>query len=439
MPQPLASAAWILAYLALILAPLLLLLLGERPRGGGLGWDFALALGYSGLAMMGLQFWLTARFKRATAPYGIDIIYVFHRYLASIAFGFLVLHALVLWLGHRAAVGSLDPRVAPAYLSAGGAALLAFALLIATSLGRKALRLDYDRWRRAHGVLAVLGVVCGLWHVLGSGSYLDSPGKRALWLGLGGSWLALFAWVRVLRPWRLRRRPWRVVAVQREPGRNWTLSLQPEQARNFAFQPGQFIWLSLGCSPWAQREHPFSISSSPTRAGPLQVTIKELGDFTSGIGRTQVGEVAYVDGPYGRFSIDSHPGARGFVFVAGGAGIAPVISMLRALADRADPRPLWLFYGNRLEERIVFGQELEELRARLELRVVHVLGEPPPDWTGERGIIDLAVMQRHLPTSLDGLHFMVCGPQPLIRLAERNAEALGVPLRRLHSEIFDLA
>jgi ferredoxin-NADP reductase len=48
-------------------------------------------------------------------------------------------------------------------------------------------------------------------------------------------------------------------------------------------------------------------------------------------------------------------------------------------------------------------------------------------------------MRRHLPEDLDGLHFFVCGPDPMIRLVESNLERFGVPLRRMHSEIFDLA
>lgn len=140
-----------------------------------------------------------------------------------------------------------------------------------------------------------------------------------------------------------------------------SLFLQPQHPPAFAYSPGQFAWLSLRASPFALQEHPFSISSSPTGAGPLQFTIKELGDFTSTIGAIKVGEVAYVDGPYGNFSIDAHPVASGYVFVAGGVGIAPIISMLRALADRGEQRPLWLFYGNRRWEGVVFRAELDAL------------------------------------------------------------------------------
>jgi predicted ferric reductase len=433
------ATGWILLYGALIVAPLGLLLLGERPRGGGFWWDFALALGYSSLAMMGIQFWLTARFKRATAPFGIDIVYYFHRYLAAIAFVVLLGHVAILLLRHPAAVGPFDPRSAPGYMTVGWLALLCFVVLIVSSLWRKPLGIGYDGWRRMHTAFAVLGVVLAVLHVLGSGSYLEAPWKRAAWTLLALSWLGLAVWVRLLRPALVARHPWRVVDVKQEPGRNWTLVLAPQQGRVFDYHPGQFAWLSLRASPFALAEHPFSIASSPTRPGQLEFMIKELGDFTSTIGTLQPDELAFVDGPYGSFGVDFHPEASGYVFVAGGAGIAPVMSMLRALADRGDPRPLTLFYGNRRLDRAVFVDELDELATRLDLRVVHVLSEPLPDWTGETGFVDSQVMARHVPEPRASLHFFVCGPTPMIRLVEAGLDHLRVPLRQLHSEIFDLA
>jgi len=75
----------------------------------------------------------------------------------------------------------------------------------------------------------------------------------------------------------------------------------------------------------------------------------------------------------------------------------------------------------------------------LDLRVVHVLGEPHGDWKGERGLVTIEVMRRHLPTDLRRYQCLICGPTPMIRLFERNLRALGVPHRRMQSEIFDLA
>ena len=75
------------------------------------------------------------------------------------------------------------------------------------------------------------------------------------------------------------------------------------------------------------------------------------------------------------------------MFIVGGIGIAPALSMLRTLADRADQRPLWMFYGNRAWDRVAFREELERLAQVLPLRLVHILQEPPADWEGERGLI----------------------------------------------------
>jgi len=79
MKTILSATFWICVYLVLVLAPLLILILGKVPAGSGIWWDFSMALGFARMAMMGVQFLLTARFWRATAPFGIDIINYFHR------------------------------------------------------------------------------------------------------------------------------------------------------------------------------------------------------------------------------------------------------------------------------------------------------------------------------------------------------------------------
>jgi predicted ferric reductase len=427
---------WLGIYLAAVTVPLFALLPGPAP-GSGFLWDFAMALGYAGAAMLGVQFALTARFKRATAPFGIDIVYYFHRYLALAALAMVLAHyALARW-SVPGGFGSLDPREAPGHLTAGRVALLIFVALVLSSMARRALRIEYDFWRRSHALLATLGFALAIAHVLGAARYLDAPWKWLLWVSYAAFWLALIGYVRVLRPWRLARRPWRVLEVRRERGNVHTMALAPDDGRRLRFAPGQFVWLTLRASPWAMREHPFSIASSAERGDRIELAIKALGDFTSTLGSVPPGEPAWVDAPYGTFGIDHCPQAEGYAFVAGGVGIAPVLSMLRTLADRRDRRPLWLFYGNRSWDRVAFREELERLRAGLELTVIHLLQEPPPDWTGERGLLTKETLARHLPPQRSQLEYFICGPTPMTHVAEAALAALGVPARRVHSEIFD--
>ena len=85
------GAVWIAVYLFFILAPLFALLLGSHPPARDFWTELSVAFGYSGLAMMGLQFGLTARFRYVTEPWGEDVIYHFHRQISLIALGLVVL------------------------------------------------------------------------------------------------------------------------------------------------------------------------------------------------------------------------------------------------------------------------------------------------------------------------------------------------------------
>jgi predicted ferric reductase len=374
-----SAAVWLAVYVFAVAVPLFALLPGPA-AGRGFVWDFAMALGYAGLAMLGVQFALTARFKRATAPFGIDIVYYFHRYLAILALAVVLGHYAILRLANPAALGAADPRVAPTFMTAGRFALVLFALVVAVSLLRRRLRIEYDVWRFTHALAATLAFAAAVWHLLGGGRFLDMAWKQWLWTAYGVFWVGLIAYVRVLRPWRVARFPWTVAEVRAERGRVCTLVLEPAKAQPpLRFAPGQFAWLTLRASPFAMREHPFSIASSAERQDRIEFSIKELGDFTSTIKDIRAGETAWLDAPYGTFGIDEYPGAHGYAFVAGGVGIAPIMSMLRTLADRGDRRPLVLFYGNRVWDRVAFREELEDLSRRLDLKVVHVLQEPPED------------------------------------------------------------
>jgi len=96
---------WIGFYLALALTPLFALLAGPEIPGRGFWREFSVALGFAGLSMMGLQFFLTGRFRGITSPYGIDVVYYFHRAISLVAFIFLFLHPAILVLSAPATLG----------------------------------------------------------------------------------------------------------------------------------------------------------------------------------------------------------------------------------------------------------------------------------------------------------------------------------------------
>jgi len=149
------------------------------------------------------------------------------------------------------------------------------------------------------------------------------------------------------------------------------------------------------------------------------------------------GTTVYVDGPHGVFSIDEDEGP-GFGLIAGGVGIAGLISMLRTMADRHDVRPVVLFYANGTWDGVAFREELDQLTDRLSLEVVHVLTQPPADWSGETGFVTAEIFARHLPPGYRRFQFFICGPDPMMDAAEAALLQLGVPGDRVHTERFSM-
>jgi predicted ferric reductase len=213
--------------------------------------------------------------------------------------------------------------------------------------------------------------------------------------------------------------------------------VRPDGHEGFGFKPGQFAWLTVWNSPFAIKEHPF-FSSSAADSGEFSFTVKELGDFTGMVKEISSGERVYLDGSHGQFTVDRWGGPKN-VFVAGGIGVTPIMSMLRTLADRGDRRPLLLVYASRTWEDVIFREELEGLEERLNLRVAHVIEDPPDGWEGERGYVTAGVLDCCLPEGHEECEYFTCGPDPMMDAVERALhEEMGVPLSKIHPERYNM-
>lgn len=438
---------WAGVYLGITLVPLGVILVGPVAPGRGLFapdrgfWvEFAVGLGFIGLAMLGLQAILTARYPRVSAAFGQDTLLQFHRQAGIVAFVFILAHPAILLLTKPGYLSFLDPRIDLQRAGELGFVLVALPVLIVSSLWRQRLRLSYEWWRLGHGVLAVMILAVGLVHILRVNYYLGDPWKQLLWTAIVVGAMASVAYVRLVKPLALRWRPYRIVAVEREASGIWTVSIEPETERSLGFRAGQFAFLILDDGPFSLQQHPFSIASSARAGSRLDFTIKELGDFTDTIGATKIGTRSYVDGPYGALTLPDDPSA-GLMLIAGGIGITPIMSMLRTLHDEGHLGPLVLIYANGRQEDIAFSAELRLMANDDDfgMRLVYVLAQPPADWRGETGFVTAELIARYLPGQApDRWRYVLCGPPPMMESAERSLMDMGIPLNRIESERFDI-
>ena len=443
MKHSLRAVFWIVVYFILIFAPLIILLIGPRPAGREFWREFSVALGFAGLSLMGFQFLPTARLPLVADAFPMDTLYSFHHKVSLASLALVAAHPLILFFNNPFTLRLLNVFTAPGRARAGTLALLALIILVLTSVRRKQLEIQYESWRGIHIVSTVAAAALALVHIFGVRYHMANPAQRALWIAMPALWLVMIVYVRGFRTLFLLRHPWEVAEIREERGKSWTLSLAPVGHPGFRFVPGQVAWLTVHRLPMAVREHPFSFSSSAARTDRVEFTIRELGDFTATIkdlepGRCTVGQCIYVDGPYGVFEF-SQEDATGMVLIAGGIGAAPIMSMLRTMADWGDQRPALFLYGNRDWESITYREELDALQEKLNLKVVHVLERPPEGWEGEVGYMNAAMLDRHLPEDRMARTYFVCGPLPMMDAVERALAQLKIPVARIHTEHYEMA
>jgi predicted ferric reductase len=409
------------------------------PPGGTVLEQAGRSTGLTGFAILVLQGVLAARWKWATRHFGLDIVLRFHRCMALFAGLLLVAHPILLSAGGSSLLAGDG---LPWFVWAGLGVLVLLLATLAVSAFRKELGVSFERWRLLHGVLAVVILGGAFVHSWLAGADLAGPVFKGLWIALLGGTAVVLVWHRFVGPALRRRCPYRVTEVKQEAENVWTVEMEPpDEGRAEKHLPGQFHFLTLHRDRGLpEEEHHFTISSSPEQAGRVASTIKAVGDFTSTIGDTRPGDTASVQGPFGRFSYRLHPEERDLVFVAGGIGITPLASMLRAMRDAHEDYQVLLLYGNRTRSDIVFREELDEMAAgeHPRLTVVHVLSRESEDWQGERGHIDREALERHVGRDVSGKTFYVCGPKPLLAATVANLKAMGVKDGRIRTEIFSL-
>jgi propane monooxygenase reductase component len=226
----------------------------------------------------------------------------------------------------------------------------------------------------------------------------------------------------------------RVTAVEELTHDIRRLELELIEPAELEFHPGQYVDISIPGD--GENHRSFSMANLPSDQGRLEFMIKLYPDGRfSGLlesGEIGVGTELAVTGPYGVFTLrDQSP--RRLVFIGGGAGMAPILCLLRSLHERGIERDAVYYYGARTEADLFHREELEALAAALpSFRYVPALSHA--EWDGEAGMITDVV--ERLEEDLKDVDAYVCGPPPMVEAAQGLLMAKGVPESRIYFDKF---
>ncbi len=384
------------------------------------------------LSVLAVQVILGSRLKTLDRPFGLDRLLRLHRKMAIIALIAIIIHPLALAVEYSASGTLFSLGGMPLIL--GKIALFLLIVGIATAILRAKIKLDYNKWHLLHKGM-ILVVILGFAHSMAIGGNLEGGAMQLWWRLLGLTAIAVFIYNNIVLRIAFRKKMV-VEEVVRETRDTNTLIMKPAGGCGFSYRPGQFAFLELRRPGRRSEEHPFTIASSPTAGDSISFTIKESGDFTRTIGETKPGDTARIIAPFGRFSL-MHDQPFKMVFIAGGVGITPIMSMIRYLRDTADEREVVLLDANKSEEDIIFREEIESLPKNFS--TTFILSAPSPEWRGEFGFVDSPVIEKYCASVLDTAHFYICGPEPMILSVLASLTEIGIQPKRLHTERFSLA
>jgi predicted ferric reductase len=383
-------------------------------------------------ALTGLSLFLANPLLGTRIPFvihvfgGMDKMFKLHKLSGKAAFYLLLCHPFAL------AIGGLTAGVSFGYIwnwtsltvILGIVGLLALAILTGVAIYA---HITHQRWVKIHRLFGWL-IPLFMAHALLSKSELYS---NSLMLGytltLGACGFTAFLYRSVLASRLIKQYVYIVAEVNHLEGSVTEIVLRPN-AEELAYQPGQFAFVSFRADGIDPEAHPYSFTTANN--GPLiRFAVKALGDDTSALRSLPVGSQAYIEGPYGSFGY-AMTVSDNQVWIAGGVGITPFLSMARSLTNDTAPK-ISLFYASQRLTDAAFVHELIDITRHLKNFTLHLIDSEVSGFVTPE-------MIRNLQTDIHNADFLICGPPPMMQSLRVGLSNEGVATHRIHTEDFSI-
>ncbi len=308
--------------------------------------------------------------------------------------------------------------------------------------------LPFKIWKPFHFLIHVAGFFMYI-H-----AFLVSPDTRVFPMSIGyyslfALWIILVVYRFYYLATRKSKRRWFLESIKIETHDTHScFFIRPEGAGAFSkWLPGQFALFRYKSSllGWSE-PHPFTISCAPDSDGKICCTVKAVGPFSAKLRTMSPGTAFLCEGPYGVFTPNFKKEKR-LVFIAGGIGVTPFLSIVRYAIRKEIPTPITLIWGNKTRKDIVAYDELSSIVKSYEhIKVVHVLSneriteemlsEVSEDgFFWEEGLVGGAILEKYIDPK--GASFYLCGPPAMQKFVlDELRRVFKISPRKVKRELF---
>lgn len=410
--------------------------------------------GLIGLVMYSLNLIYSTRLKFLERWFGgLNRVYIAHHLLGGLALIMLALHPFFLSMRYvqismkQAALLLLPNGLTPisALFKSGTTehlivleqwavflGIIAFWGMVGLLLITFFIKLPYRLWLFTHKFLGLAFFLAGL-HILFVTSDTSKNGPLKFYiLFMAALGLAAFIYRTLMGNILIRKYRYNVQDVKVETGNVTHMLLNPVD-KQLSFKPGQFVFirfLNAKHDKISREWHPFSISSAPSN-GAMRISVKGLGDYTNNLTNIHPGTVAEIEGAYGRFTYTNFSNLNQ-IWVAGGIGITPFLSMAASLPN--DGYQIDLYYSVKTESELIDWKLLYDTAMAKggKFRVIPYVADK------QAGFLNADFIEK-TSGSLKGKDIFICGPPPMMKSLRTQFKQKSVPNRRIHSEEFAMS
>lgn len=383
--------------------------------------------GLLGITLFSVAMILSMR-VRWTEPFfgGMNRVYIAHHTIGGLAFLCILIHPMLLAVSYF----QVTPQDAAQFLlpgqdwtvNLGQMALLSLMLLLIVTYY---LEIPYQLWRLTHQFLGVAFFSGAIHGIFVSSDISREPVLRWYMITIVSAGCLAYLYRTVLGRFLVPRARYTVQVLKQIKDDILEIRLTP-YSRPIAFLPGQFVFISFRDPQVGRETHAFSISSMP-HPKELTITVKSLGDFTELLKKLSAGTTAWIEGPYGYFQYERYSSQQ--VWVAGGIGITPFLSMARSL--KSPDYAIDCYYCLREESEAVYLEDFAKISGLYPNFKLY------PVYSSTQGRLTAQTIAKSSGDLRDADIFL-CGPPPMMISLKRQFRAMGIPRERIHSEEFAL-